>query len=36
MSNDTLKKLKRWSTGWGKIFENHIPDKVPRVYQEFL
>lgn len=38
MSKDTIKKVKRQSTDWEKIFSNHIFDRghESRVYKEYL
>jgi hypothetical protein len=37
-SKDTIKKVKRQSTEWDKIFENHMSDKghISRVNAELL
>lgn len=38
MSKDTIKKVRRQSKYWEKIFGNHIPDKdlISRIYREFV
>ena len=37
-SKDSIKRVKRQTTEWQKIFANNLPDKelIYRVYKEFL